>query len=195
MPSAGAGTTRREASLSNDGHVLPELAEIDSRLRDLGRAWKDVAQRLERSRRELAVATVQLQRARSLAARRPRAGEDESNAPKAPAVGASEQAQLVRLFEQFEAELTEAEARRLTVHDETQSLRRRRQAALRQLPPELHSPYEAAVHAGRVPVLTTVADGTCAACRSGLPTAVVEAVGGGAVMVCRGCERLLCPSP
>lgn len=195
MASAGARTTHPEAGPARDGRLLTTLAEIDVRLRELDHAWKTVAQRLEANRRELAVAAVQLQRARSLAARRPRGEDDPSDEPRAAALPQSEEARHVRLFEEFEAGLKEVEAQRLALHAETEGLRRRRQAALRQLRPEVRSPYEAALQAGRVPVLTKVAAGTCGACASRLPATVVEAVGRGAVMVCHGCEGLLCPSP
>ncbi len=194
MASPGARTATPHASPPRDGRVLAALAEIDSRLRELDDAWTNVAQGLEASRRELAVAAVQLQRARALAARRPRVG-DESDEPKAPAFAPSDEAHHVRLFEQFEADLKQVEARRLAVHAETQSLRQRRQAALRQLSAGLRSAYDAALRAGRVPVITTMTGGVCDACASRLPPPVVDAVRNGAVVVCRGCERLLCPSP
>jgi hypothetical protein len=45
------------------------LVEIDSNLREGERAWKAVVRKLDASRQELAVAAVQLQMTRSLAAR------------------------------------------------------------------------------------------------------------------------------
>ncbi|HEY7516427.1 MAG TPA: hypothetical protein VIC87_18190 [Vicinamibacteria bacterium] len=195
MASPGARTARLVPGPSCDGRALSALAEIDVRLRELDRAWKGVALRLETSRRELAMAAVQLQRARSLAARRPRGGGDESDEPKPPAVAPSEEAHHVRLFELFEAELKNAEAERLAVHHETQGLRQRRIAALRQLPADVRSAYEAALQAGRAPVLTTMTEGACDTCASPLPPPVVEAVRRGVVRVCHGCERLLCSPP
>jgi flavoprotein len=54
--------------------------------------------------------------------------------------------------------------------------------------------YEAVSRAGRVPALTTAVDGLCRVCRARLPSEVVEAVVRGALVICRGCERLLCPT-
>lgn len=97
-------------------------------------------------------------------------------------------------LQRFEARLTEAETRRVALHGETERLRHRKQAALRQLSAPVRSAYEAAFQAGRVPTITTVASGVCSGCASRLPSAVVEAVGHGAVAICGGCARLLCPT-
>jgi predicted nucleic acid-binding Zn-ribbon protein len=71
-------------------------------------------------------------------------------------------------------------------------LRQRREAALRQLAAPLRVAYEAVLQAGRVPAITTVAGGLCSGCASRLPSLVVGAISRGAVVVCSGCERLLC---
>jgi predicted nucleic acid-binding Zn-ribbon protein len=190
----GARSTRFDASPASDGRALAALAEIDSSLRDGEGAWKAVVRQLDVSRRQLAVAAVQLQMTRSLAARQSRREDDESDGRKRPDLVPGEEAHYARLLQQFEAGLTEAETRRVALHHETEGLRHRKQAALRQLSAPVRSGYEAALQAGRVPAITTVAGGVCSGCASRLPLAVVEACGRGAVVVCYGCARLLLPT-
>jgi hypothetical protein len=91
--------------------------------------------------------------------------------------------------------LKEAETRRSAVHAETERLRERRRAALLHLTTPIRVAYEAALRAGHAPPITTARDGQCGVCRARLPATVLEAVGGGAVVVCRGCDRLLIPEP
>jgi inactivated superfamily I helicase len=170
------------------------LVEIDSNLREGERAWKAVVRKLDASRQELAVAAVQLQMTRSLAARQSRCEDGESDGRKRPDLAPGEEAHYARLLEQFEARLTEAETRRVALHGETELLRHRKQAVLRQLSAPVRSACEAAFQAGRVPAITTVASGVCSGCASRLPSAVVDAVGHGAVVICSGCARLLCPT-
>jgi hypothetical protein len=170
------------------------LAEIDSNLRKSECAWKVVVRKLDASRQELAVAAVQLQMTRSVAARQSRSEDGESHGRKRPDLALGGEADYARLLEQFEAELMEAETCRAALHGETERLRHRRQEALRRLSAHLRSAYEAALQARRVPPITTVAGGVCGGCASRLPSAVVEAVGQGAVVVCSGCARLLCPT-
>jgi len=186
--------TRPSASPCSDGRVLTALAEIDSNLREGELAWKAVVRKLDASRQELAVAAVQLQMTRSLAARQSRCEDGESDGRKRLALALGEEAHYPRLLQQFEAGLTEAETRRVALHGETERLRHRQQAALRQLSAPVRSAYEVAFQAGRVPAITTVASGVCSVCASPLPSAVVEAVGHGAVVICGGCARLLCPT-
>lgn len=174
--------------------MLAALAEMDSRLRECESAWKTVVRQLDATRRELAVATGQLQRARSRATQRLRGEDDDSGAPTRPALVQSDEVRRARLLQEFEARLKEAEAQRVALHGETEQLRHRRQEILRRLSAPVRSAYEAAVQAGRVPALTTVADGVCSGCSSRLLAPVVEAVARGAAVVCRGCERLLCPT-
>ena len=189
-----ARMTRPSASPGSDGRVLTALAEIDSNLREGERAWKAVVRKLDASRQELAVAAVQLQMTRSLASRQSRKEDGESDGRNRPDLALGEEVHYARLLEQFEAGLTEAETRRVALHGETERLRHRQQAALRQLSASVRSGYEAAFQAGRVPAITTVASGVCGGCASRLPSAVVDAVGDGAVMICSGCVRLLCPT-
>jgi predicted nucleic acid-binding Zn-ribbon protein len=138
---------------------------------------------------------AQLQRTRSLAARPPRCEDDESFQWRQPALVQTEETLHARLLEQFEAGLEEAERRRVALHDEIAGLRHRKQTALSELRAAVRSKYEAALQAGRVPAITTAKSGACCGCAARLPPPVVEAVGRGAVMVCPGCDRLLCPSP
>jgi len=170
------------------------LTEIDSNLREGERAWKAVVRKLDASRQELAVAAVQLQMTRSLASRQSRSEDDDSGGRKRPDLALGEEGHYARLLQQFEARLTAAETRRTELHGETERLRHRHQAALRQLSAPIRSGYDAAFQAGRVPAITTVASGVCSECASRLPSAVVEAVGHGAVVICSGCARLLCPT-
>ncbi len=174
--------------------ALTALAEIDSRLREGERAWKAVVRKLDASRRELAVAAVQVQMTRSLAGRQSRRNDHEPDGRNRPDLGLAEEAHYTGLLQEFEVELTDAEVRRVALHGETERLRQRKQAALRQLSAPVRSAYEAALQAGRVPAITVVVDGACRACASQSPPAVVEASGRGAVVVCGGCARLLCPT-
>ena len=192
-PARGTRTTRVGASPAGEGRVLAALAEIDSCLRERESAWKTLAGRLDTTRRELAVVTGRLERTRSLAAQRLPGEDDDSAARKRPALVRSEEARHARLLREFEASLEETEARRVALHDETRQLRFRRQEILQQLSAPVRSAYEAAVQAGRVPAITTAPDGACSDCSSRLPAPVVEAVVRGAVVVCRGCQRLLRP--
>jgi len=187
-----ARSTRFDASPASDGRALAALAEIDSNLREGEGAWKAVVRQLDASRRELALAAVQLQMTRSLAARQSRS-EDVSGGHKPSDLAPGEEAEYARLLQQFEAGLTEAETRRVALHHETEGLRHRKEAVLRQLSAPVRSAYEAALQAGRVPAITIVVNGVCSACTSRLPLAVVEASGRGSVVVCSGCARLLCP--
>jgi len=185
-------STRFDASPASDGRALAALAEIDSNLREGEGAWKAVVRQLDASRRELALAAVQVQMTRSLAARQSRS-EDVSDGPMRPELSPRDEAEYARLLQQFEAGLTEAETRRVALHHETEGLRQRKQAALRQLSAPVRSVYEAALQAGRVPAITIGVNGVCSACTSRLPLAVVEPSGRGNVVVCSGCARLLCP--
>jgi predicted nucleic acid-binding Zn-ribbon protein len=153
-----------------------------------------VVQKLDASRRELAVAAVQVQMTRSLAGRQSRSEDHESEGRNRPDLALAEEAHYTRLLQQFEVGLTDAEARRVALHGKTERLRQCRQAALRQLSAPVRSAYEAALQAGRVPAITIVVDGACSACASRLPPAVVGASSRGAVVVCSGCARLLCPT-
>lgn len=186
--------TRLDANPAADGRALTALAEIDSSLHEGECAWKAVVRKLDASRRELAVAAVQLQMTRSLVARQSRREDHESDGRKRPDHALGEEVHYAHLLQQFEAGLTEAETRRVALHDEAERLRHRKQAALRQLSAPVRSAYEASLQAGRVPAITTVASGVCSGCGVCLPSAVVEASGRGAVVVCRGCARLLCPT-
>ncbi len=188
----GARATRLDASPAGDGRAVAALAEIDSRLRERETAWKVVVRQLDTRRRELAVIAARLQRMRSLAARQSRGESEVSGGRKRPDLAQDEEARHARLLQEFEAGLKETETRRVALHDETERLRHRKEAALRRLSAPLRFAYEAAFQAGRVPAITIVAGGLCSGCGSRLPSLVVEAVRRGAVVVCRGCERLLC---
>ena len=177
-----------------DSRVLTILGDLDVHLRDQEDAWKAVVGKLDAARRDLAVATAQLQRTRSLAVRRSHRNEDDSLARDGTALAYAEEERQARLLRQFEAALKEAEARRDALHEETERLRNRRQAALLHLSAPVRVAYEAALRAGRVPAVTTARDGLCSVCRARLPSEVVEAVVRGAVVICRGCERLLSPT-
>jgi predicted nucleic acid-binding Zn-ribbon protein len=129
---------------------------------------------------------------RSLAARQSRGESEVSGGRKRPDLAQGEEAHHARLLQEFEAGLKETETRRVAHHHETERLRQRREAALRQLAAPLRVAYEAVLQAGRVPAITTVAGGLCSGCASRLPSLVVGAISRGAVVVCSGCERLLC---
>ncbi len=184
-----------DRSSEDRAQALTALAEIDSHLREGECAWKAVVRKLDASRRELAVAAVQVQMTRSLAGRQSRRKDDESDGRHRPDFGLAEEAHYTGLLQEFEVELTDAEARRVALHGETERLRQRKQAALRQLSAPVRSAYEAALHEGRVPAITVVVDGACRACASRVPPAVVEASGREAVVMCGGCGALLCPTP
>jgi hypothetical protein len=177
-----------------DSRVLTILGDLDLHLRDQEDAWKSVVGKLDAARRELAVATAQLERTRSLAVRPSHRDDDESLARDGPAPVYGEEERHARLLQRFEAALKEAEARRGALHEETERLRNRKQAALLHLSTPVRVAYEAALRAGRVPAVTTALDGLCCVCRARLPSGVVEAAVRGAVVVCRGCDRLLCPT-
>src|SRR5207245_21535 len=123
-----------------------------------------------------------------------RRGDDEPDGRQRPDLALGEEAHYASLLQQFEAGLTEAEMRRVALHGEAERLRHSKQTAWCQLSAPVRSAYEAALQAGRVPPIATVAGGTCSGCASRLPSAVVEAVGHGVVVVCSGCARLLCPT-
>lgn len=171
----GARTTRLDESPAGDGRAVSALAEIDSCLRERETEWKVVVRQLDASRRELTVIVARLQRTRSLTGRQSRGETEVSGARKQPDHAQGEEAHHARLLQEFEAGLRETETRRVTLHDETERLRHRKQAALRQLSEPLRSAYEAALQAGHVPAITIVAGGLCSGCASGLPSLVVEA--------------------
>jgi len=188
----GARATRVDASPAGDGRAVAALAEIDSRLRERETAWKVVIRQLDARRRELVVIAARLQRTRSLAARHSPGESEVSGGRKRPDLAQGEEAHHARLLQEFEEGLKETETRRVALHDETEVLRHREEAALRQLSAPLRFAYEAALQAGRVPAITIVAGGLCSGCAARLPSLVVGAISRGAVVVCRGCERLLC---
>jgi predicted nucleic acid-binding Zn-ribbon protein len=174
--------------------VLAILGDLDLHLRDQEGAWKSVVAKLDVARGELTMATARLQRARSLAVRQPHLQDEDSMTCERAALAYGTEERHARLLRQFEAALTEAEARRGALHEETERLKNRREAALLHLSGPVRVAYEAASRAGRVPAVTAALDGVCCVCRARLPSEIVEAVVRGAVVVCRGCERLLCPT-
>ena len=186
--------TRLARSPFWDSRVLTILGDLDLHLRDQEGEWKSVVAKLSAARRELAMATAELQKTRALAVQQSRGKDEDSVAWDRLALAYGEEERHARLLRQFEAALKEAEARRGALHEETERLKNRRQAALLHLSAPIRVAYEAASRAGRVPAFTTAVDGLCCVCRARLPSEVVEAVVRGAVVVCRGCERVLCPT-
>jgi predicted nucleic acid-binding Zn-ribbon protein len=174
--------------------VLTILGDLDLHLRDQEGEWKSVVAKLSAARRELAMATAQLQTTRSLAVREPHLKDEDSVTRERATLAYGREERHARLLRQFEAALREAEARRGALHEETERLKNRRQAALLHLSAPVRVAYEAASRAGRVPAVTPAVDGLCRVCRARLPSEVVEAVVHGAVVSCPGCERLLCPT-
>jgi hypothetical protein len=174
--------------------VLAALAEIDSDLRESECAWKAVVRELDARRQELAVAAVQVEMTKSLAARQSRSEDDASEGRKRRDVAGGEEARYASLLQPFEAALTEAETRRVALRTVTEGLRQLKEAVLRQLSAPIRSAYEAAFQAGRIPAIATAAGGVCNGCASRLPSSVVDAVGHGAVVICSACARLLCPT-
>jgi hypothetical protein len=175
--------------------VLTIVGDLDLRLRDQKDAWRSVVAKTGAARRELAVATAQLQRTALRAAQQSARKDGDFPAREGPGlVYAEEERRHTRLLLQFEAGLKEAEARRGALHDETERLEDRRQAAALHLSTPVRMAYETALRAGLVPAVTTARGGLCSACRARLPSDVIEALARGAVTVCRGCERLLCPT-
>ena len=192
LESNGRGGHTARHDPSGDGVLLAELAGLDELLRERGAAWKDFVRRLDTLRREIAVTSAQVQRSRSLAARRAsRDGDAEEARLSAPD---RDEARATRLTQEFEAALQETEERRVGLHAEMDDLRRRRQALLRRLPVPLSRAYQSLADAGRVPAVAAVTDGVCGGCASPLPESVVEALSCGAVAVCARCDRLLRPS-
>jgi len=190
LESDGRGSCTAGHHPSGDGFLLAELATLDELLRKRNAAWKELVRRLDALRREIAVTNAQVQRSRSLAARRAsRDGDDDQGArPSAPA---RDEARATRLTQEFEAALRETEERRVALHAEMDDLRRRRLAQLRRLPAAISRAYQSLVDAGRLPAIAAVAKGACGGCESPLPQSVIEALSHGAVAVCARCERLL----
>ncbi len=186
--------TRMARSPLWDSRILTIVGDLDLHLRDQEGAWKSVVASLDTARCQLAVATAQLQRTRSLTVQPLHRKDEDPVARDGPALLYGEEERRARLLRHFEAALSEAEARRGALHEETERLKNRRQAALLHVSGPVRVAYEAAVRAGRVPAVTTARDGLCCVCRTRLPSEVVEAVVRGAVVVCRGCDRLLCPT-
>jgi len=82
---------------------------------------------------------------RRSAARQSLSEDDESDGRKPPDLALAEEAHYARLLQPFEAGLTEAEMQRVALHGETERLRHRKQAGLRQLSAPVRSAYEAAL--------------------------------------------------
>ncbi len=177
-----------------DSRVLMIVADLDLQLLDQETAWKSVVAKLDAARRELAVTAAQLERTRALAFQLSDRKDEDAAARDRPAFLYGDEERHARLLRQFEAALNEAEARRGALHEETERLKNRRQAALLHLSAPVRTAYEAALRAGCIPAVTTAGEGQCSVCRARLASEVVETVVHGAVVVCRGCERLLCPT-
>ena len=175
---------------SGDGLLLAQLAQLDESLRERDAAWKELVRRLDALRREIAVTGAQVQRSRSVAARKA-SRDSETDQEVRSSVSTRDQARVTRLTQEFEAAQREAEERRVALHAEMDDLRRRRQALVRRLPAPLSRAYQALTDAGRRPAIAAAAKGACGGCESPLPGSAIEGLGHGAVAVCACCERLL----
>lgn len=193
LESNGRGSRTTGHHPSGDGLLLAELADFDELLRERGAAWKELVRRLDALRREIAVTSAQVQRSRSLAARKASRDGDADQEAR-PAAPTRDEARATQLTREFEAALRETEKRRVSLHSEMENLRRRRQALLGRLPAALSRAYRLLADAGRGPAVAAVADGVCGGCESSLPESVIEALSHGAGAVCARCERLLRPS-
>lgn len=183
------GSAAQPPTSADDGLLLVELAGIDELLRDRAAAWKELVRRLEGLRQEIAVASAQVQRSRSLVRQKPR--DDDADQGARLSAPARDEARAGRLTLEFEAALRDTEQRRVGLHAEMDDLRRRRAARLRQLPASISRAYRSLTDGGRTPAIAAVAKGACIGCGAPLPDVVIEALGQGAVVACARCQRLL----
>lgn len=175
---------------SGDGLLLAELAALDETLRERGAAWKDLVRRLDALRREVAVTNAQVQRSRSLAARKA-SRDDDTDRGARPSAPNRDEARAMRLTHEFETALRWTDERRVALHAEMDDLRRRREPLLRRLPAPLAHAYQSLTDAGRRPAIVAARKATCGGCESPLSGPAIEALDHGAVVVCADCERLL----
>lgn len=187
--SAGRGGRVAGHRTSEDGHLLANLAGIDELVLERDAEWKGLAQRLDALRREIAVTSAQLQRSRSLAARKASRDDDGGQGARSPAPTREEE-RAPQLMLEFEATLRETEVRRVAFHAEMEDLRRRRQALLKRLPASVSWAYQS-LAAARLPVIAAAVKGACGGCESPLPESAIEALTDGAAAACAYCDRLL----
>lgn len=190
LQSEGRGSRTAGDHPSGDGLLLAELAGLDESLRERGAAWKELVRRLDALRREVAVTRAQVQRSRSLAARKA-SRDSDADQEAGPSASTRDQSRATRLTQEFEAAQREAEERRVALHAEMDDLRRCREPLLRRLPAPLSRAYQSLTDAGRRPAIAAAAKGTCGGCEFPLPGSAIEALGHGAAVVCARCERLL----
>jgi len=194
LPESPGGHVRMPGQpMSDEGLVLSSLAGIDEAVLVRNAEWKGLAQHLDALRREIAVTSAQVQRSRSIAARKP--SRDDHDGDGANSSGPSgEEERASQLMLEFESALRDAEERRVSFHAEMGELRRRRGALLQRLPAAVSLAYRSLAEAGRVPVIAEVIKGACGGCESSLPESAMEVLKHGAVVACARCERLLHPS-
>ena len=181
-------------SPANEGPAVSAVAEIDSRLREGAVAWRAVVDELETARRNLVLATAELQTARRVAANQKRAKVDDSGvAPRVVDV-AGEEARCKDLLESFEGVRKESEVQRLALHGEMEALRQRRNEELARLGAPTRAAYDAAERSGRVPVISAIVDNACSSCAAAVPVRTGAAIGSAGVVVCSACGRLLRPA-
>ncbi len=173
---------------------LATVAEIDSRLGECAGLWAAVVEQFETARRNLVLATAELQKTRRLAANQRRAKDENPDAPR-PVVSVeaieADEGRRAKLLVDFEAGLQQAEARRLALHGEMDLLRKRKADNLARLTPSLRATYNAAERAGRIPVIAALVNHTCSCCSAPVPTNESAAATKGSAVVCGGCGRLL----
>jgi len=178
------------ALVGDELELLANLAGIDDLVLERDAQWKGLAQHLDALRREIAVTSAQLQKSRSLAARKASRDDDGGQGARSPAPTREEES-APQLMLAFEATLRETEVRRIAFHAEMDDLRRRRQALLQRLPASVSLAYQSLAAAGRLPVIAAAVKGACSGCESPLPEPVIEALSHGAAAACAHCERLL----
>jgi hypothetical protein len=167
---------------------------VDDLLGQCEAAWREIAQRLEGLRRQIEVAGAQMQRRRSLAARRKPGDEPPSEDPARSAATQADEASSQSLVHGYEDALRESEVRRATLRAEMAALRRRREAALRSIPSPLARAYESLIENGCRPAVAAVTSGVCSACGSAVAASAGAGPQRGWVAACPTCERLLQPS-
>lgn len=189
----GADSEVAEDKASGTGFLLTQLAGLDTLLGEHGAVWKELVQRLDTLRREIALTSLEDRRTRSRAARKPL--RDHSADPDArPSQPGLDEVRARQLTQEFEVALRETEERRVALHAQMHDLRRRRQAVLQRLPAPLSRTYQSLADSGRLPAIAPVAKGACGGCHAPLAESVRQALSHGAVAVCARCERLLRPS-
>ncbi len=184
-------TTATGMDARDDARRLLDLADCDARLLQRSTVKDGMGHRLETQRAAIGALKASIaSRKRIASGRRSTRGEA---AQVLEDLRRDEQS-CTEMVHDFEVELRRVESLRAQLAAEVRDLEAQRAHVMGGLSPRVSAAYAALVEAGRVPAIARCADGLCRGCGLRVPGTLLDEVRRSGVVVCPGCQRLLCAS-